>query len=69
MSDDEIEKIKKLRRELKVANRASEKAAEARFKLEAGSSRARVTTANARWMRAAEHRDRLLAQLQALGVS
>lgn len=37
--------------------KASEKAAEARSRLPAGSSRAKVTTANARWARAAEARD------------
>lgn len=35
----------------------SARAAEARSRLEPGSSRARVTTANARWARAAESRD------------
>ncbi len=38
---------------------ASLKAAEARSNLPPGSSRARVTTANANWARKAEHRDRL----------
>lgn len=38
--------------------RASAKAAQARGSLDAGASRARVTTANARWSRAAEARDR-----------
>jgi hypothetical protein len=37
--------------------RAAARAAEARGKLPAGSSRARVTSANARWARAAEARD------------
>lgn len=37
----------------------------ARFDLPAGSSRARVTTANARWMRAAEARDLRERQLRA----
>jgi hypothetical protein len=53
-------------RELAAAQRASERAAQARAALPAGSSRARVTTANAKWMRAAEHRDRLLAEAAAL---
>lgn len=35
----------------------SKRAAEARSRLPAGSSRARVTSANARWTRAAEARD------------
>jgi sirohydrochlorin ferrochelatase len=38
---------------------ASERACMARGNLPAGSSRARVTTANARWARAAEERDRV----------
>lgn len=37
---------------------ASERACDARGAMEPGSSRARLTTANARWMRAAEDRDR-----------
>lgn len=44
-------------RALAEAQRASDRATEARAALPAGSSRARVTTANARWMRAAEYRD------------
>lgn len=55
--------IKRLERELERAQKASAKASEARFALPAGSSRSRVTTANAKWMRAAEHRDRIAAQL------
>lgn len=38
-------------------SKAAAKAAEARSRLPAGSSRARVTSANARWARAAEARD------------
>jgi len=57
------------------AQKASTKASDARFALPAGSSRAKVTTANARWMRASEDRDRqaerlrkeLLAALALLG--
>ena len=41
------------------------KACEARGALPPGSSRARVTSANARWMRAAEERDRVAAQVTA----
>lgn len=44
-------------RVLIAAQKASTKASEVRAALPAGSSRAKVTTANARWMRAAEHRD------------
>lgn len=43
----------------------SAKASEARAALPPGSTRARVTTANARWARAAEERDRVAAQLTA----
>lgn len=50
-------------RDYLAAYRASEKAAKARAALPIGSSRARVTTANKRWMSAAEHRDRLESQL------
>ena len=52
--------------ELYEAEVKSARLAEARAALPAGSSRARVTSANARWMRAAEHRDRLRAELEAL---
>ena len=47
-----------------AAYRASVKAAKARADLPAGSSRARVTTANARWKSAAEERDRLEAYVK-----
>lgn len=43
---------------------ASTRTMEARAALPAGSSRARVTSANARWMRAAEARDRAVAALE-----
>jgi len=55
-----------LRRRLSAAQRASEKASARRRSLPVGSSRARVTTANARWMRAAEARDRLAAAVAAV---
>lgn len=57
---------KRLTRELARLQRQSLEACDARGALPAGSSRARVTTANARWMRAAEARDRVAAQLAAL---
>jgi len=44
---------------------ASRKASERRYNLPAGSSRAAVTTANARWKSAAEERDRLGGELPA----
>lgn len=55
--------VERLRRLLLEAQHKSTKAQESRMRLPAGSSRARVTTANARWARAAEHRDRLQDQL------
>lgn len=55
-----------LRRELRRAETASAKACERRASLPPGSSRAKVTTANAKWMRASEHRDRIAKQLAEL---
>ena len=45
------------------AHAESQRAADARAALPIGSTRARVTTANARWARAAEERDRLWSAL------
>lgn len=45
------------------AHEASLRASDARAALPLGSSRAQLTTANAAWARAAEHRDRLGAEL------
>lgn len=45
------------------AYEASVRASEARAALPPGSSRAKVTTANARWMSAAEERDRCAREL------
>jgi hypothetical protein len=59
----------RLRRMLASAERASAKAATARSALPPGSSRARVTSANAKWMRAAEYRDMLLRQLAEVEAS
>lgn len=47
---------------------AVEHASEARRRLPAGSSRAQITTANARWSTKCEARDRELLELQRLGV-
>jgi hypothetical protein len=60
---------KQVARELAEARKKSERASEARYALPPGTSRARVTSANARWMRAAEHRDRLIAELAALDAA
>lgn len=56
--------ISRLRKALAAAQAKSLKCAERRNALPPGSSRARVTTANANWMRAAEHRDRIAEQLE-----
>lgn len=66
MTAPEITTLCDLRRQLKLANAASLKAATARANLPAGSSRARVTSANAKWARKAEERDRLLAAVAEL---
>lgn len=60
----------KLLREFRRAAKASERAAAARSKLPPGSSRARVTTANAKWARAAEFRELLRSEIisRRLGV-
>lgn len=52
-------------REYRAAQRESEEASARRAALPAGSTRARVTTANARWARKAEHRDRVRDRLRA----
>lgn len=57
--------VARLERELARAQAKSDKASEACRALPPGSTRARVTTANARWMRAAEARDRVLGMLAA----
>jgi len=51
--------LTELRRLLNAAQLKSEKAAAARRALPAGSSRAKVTSVNAKWKRHAEERDRL----------
>lgn len=54
------------RKALALAQAKSDKAAAARAALPPGSSRARVTSANARWAVAAEARDRAAAALAKL---
>ena len=56
--------IATLRKRLVAATKAAERASEARRALPPGSSRARVTTANARWAARCEERDRIMAQLE-----
>lgn len=65
---DAARMLRTLARQLEDAEKACIKATAARAALPAGSSRARVTTANARWATAAEHRDRCEAALVAAGV-
>ena len=60
MSD---EKTKWLQKELARLTAASEKAAGRRFSLPPGSTRARVTSANAKWHRLAEARARVEREL------
>lgn len=57
---------RELRKLLARAERNAAKASESRAALPPGSSRARVTTSNARWARAAEARDRCAAMLASL---
>lgn len=64
-----ITDIVALERSVKAASAASEKAAQARGRLPAGSSRARVTTANARWARKAEEAERLRRELDVVLVT
>ena len=58
-----FDRLLDLAQQLVRAEAASLAACDARAALPPGSSRARVTTANARWARAAEHRDRVLQAL------
>jgi hypothetical protein len=55
-----------VRRELTAAEKKVAATSERRRALPAGSSRARVTTANAKWSTACQARDRLLLELEAL---
>lgn len=56
--------IHELEQLLDEAEQRSAKLASVRAALPPGSTRARVTTANAKWARAAEYRDLLRRQLQ-----
>lgn len=56
-----------LLKDLELARARSAKLAERRAALPPGASRARVTSANAKWARAAEHRDRLERRLREMG--
>lgn len=52
--------LRAIDRELLLLHRQVERASEARRELPAGSTRAKVTTANARWARLCEAHDRLV---------
>jgi hypothetical protein len=56
-------RVQELERALKRATLKSAQLAEQRSRMPPGSSRARVTTANAKWSRAAEERERLEREL------
>ena len=64
-----VKRVSALVADLARAEAKLEKASLARMHLPSGSSRARVTTANANHARAAEHRDRVQERLEALGVT
>lgn len=66
MSEPTIEEILAHDKEYQRLVKASEKAFEARAAQPPGSSRAKVTTANARWMAYAEARDRREKQLRGI---
>lgn len=55
-------------REYRIAEIAVAKTSARRRAIPAGGSRAQVTTANARWATACEHRDRIAARLVDYGV-
>lgn len=63
---DRLDLLSALRLALARLTAASAKACSARAALPPGSSRARVTTANARWASAAEARDRCQERIEAL---
>lgn len=60
--------VKRLEKLLEKAQKDSLAWAKRRGAMEPGTSRARVTTANAKWARAAEHRDRISDLLDAARV-
>jgi len=63
-----IAEVKALIREFEQAAMKSMRLCRARSELPAGSTRARITTANARWARAAEERGRLAKLLGEAGI-
>ena len=65
MTTTKYDRLLTLAKALVVDERKSLALAEARGRLPPGSSRARVTTANANWANAAERRDRTIESLVA----
>lgn len=61
-----LKELAQAAKDLEKAQADSIKAATNRRNLPQGSSRAKVTTANARWMANAEHRDRVQARFDDL---
>lgn len=61
-----LRRIAELTKELRRLEKDSEAAVSARASLPAGTPRARVTTANARWKAIAERREAVRAELKAL---
>lgn len=60
----EYQKLYELAKLLNEVAKKAEKASQARFNLPHGSSRAKVTTANARWMVYAESRENYVTELK-----
>lgn len=58
-----------LLRDLRRATKDVQRTSERRRDLPPGSTRARVTTANARWSTACEARDRILAECERRGLA
>jgi hypothetical protein len=63
-STENLARVAELEKKLAAAQKKSMEWAMRRGALPAGSTRARVTTANAEWARAAEHRDRIADALE-----
>lgn len=66
MEDMDLSRLESALRLCRASRKKLKTTSEARRLLPAGSSRARVTTANARWARAAEAHDRNILELMAL---
>ena len=66
MSETTLDCVLTLAKEMKRAERDVTRTSEARRRLPIGSTRARVTTANARWASACEERQRLWDEMESL---